>query len=42
MSQNITYEFYVEDEAIDAENEFYNVPDKRIIDMLVEACVELE
>ena len=42
MSQNIIYELYVEDEVIDVENEFYNVPDKRILDLLVEARDELE
>jgi hypothetical protein len=37
-----SFERSIDEESVDAETEFYNVPDQRIIDMLAEADVESE
>ncbi len=42
MLQYNAQEYYEDESTVDAEDEFYNVPDKRIIDMLAEVCVDPE
>lgn len=42
MSPYNVYQFSEDDVSVDTEIEFYNVPDQRILDMLVEVFVVAE